>query len=63
MASLDLAAIGVFVAIVLIAGLAFSRSGQNMSSFFAAGGSVPWGISGISLFMSFFSVGTFVVWG
>lgn len=34
-----------------------------MKSFFAAGGAVPWGISGLSLFMSFFSAGTFVVWG
>lgn len=34
-----------------------------MKSFFAGGGAVPWGISGLSLFMSFFSAGTFVVWG
>ena len=34
-----------------------------MKSFFAAGGAVPWSISGLSLFMSFFSAGTFVVWG
>lgn len=34
-----------------------------MKSFFAAGGNVPWGINGLSLFMSFFSAGTFVVWG
>ncbi|WP_240469651.1 sodium:solute symporter family protein [Cyclobacterium sp. SYSU L10401] len=34
-----------------------------MKSFFAAGGAVPWPINGLSLFMSFFSAGTFVVWG
>jgi SSS family solute:Na+ symporter len=34
-----------------------------MKSFFAAGGAVPYWISGLSLFMSFFSAGTFVVWG
>lgn len=34
-----------------------------MSSFFAAGGAVPWQMSGLSLFMGFFSAGTFVVWG
>lgn len=34
-----------------------------MKSYFAAGGAVPWSISGLSLFMSFFSAGTFVVWG
>ncbi|WP_421918895.1 sodium:solute symporter family protein [Marinifilum sp.] len=34
-----------------------------MKSFFAAGGNLPWWMSGLSLFMSFFSAGTFVVWG
>ncbi len=34
-----------------------------MKSFFSAGGKVPWWISSLSLFMSFFSAGTFVVWG
>ena len=48
---------------ILLAGLSFSGSGKNMKSFFAAGGAVPWWISGLSLFMSFFSAGTFVVWG
>ena len=48
---------------ILFAGLSFSGSGKNMKSFFAAGGAVPWWISGLSLFMSFFSAGTFVVWG
>lgn len=52
-----------FALIILFLGLMFSRSGKSMSSFFAAGGAVPWWISGLSLFMSFFSVGTFVVWG
>ncbi|WKX76620.1 sodium:solute symporter family transporter [Zobellia laminariae] len=34
-----------------------------MKSFFAAGGALLWWMSGLSLFMSFFSAGTFVVWG
>lgn len=34
-----------------------------MKSYFAAGGAVPWTINGLSLYMSFFSAGTFVVWG
>ncbi|WP_366182536.1 sodium:solute symporter family protein [Flavobacterium ovatum] len=34
-----------------------------MKSYFAAGGALPWWMSGLSLFMSFFSAGTFVVWG
>ena len=48
---------------VLSAGMAFSKQGKDMTSFFAAGGAVPWQTSGLSLFMSFFSAGTFVVWG
>jgi SSS family transporter len=49
--------------LVFVLGLSFSRSSGNVKSFFAAGGAVPWWINGLSLFMSFFSVGTFVVWG
>lgn len=60
---LDYITIGLFTLGILIAGLSFSQSGKNMKSFFAAGGQVPWGISGLSLFMGFFSAGTFVVWG
>jgi SSS family solute:Na+ symporter len=60
---LDYITIGVFMAGILLAGLSFSNSGKNMKSFFAAGGQVPWWISGLSLFMGFFSAGTFVVWG
>ena len=60
---LDLASLLTFTLIVFISGIAFSRSSNSIKNFFAAGGSVPWGISGLSLFMSFFSVGTFVVWG
>jgi SSS family solute:Na+ symporter len=59
----DYIVIVIFSIGILIAGLSFSGSGKNMKSFFAAGGAVPWWISGLSLFMSFFSAGTFVVWG
>lgn len=48
---------------VLLTGVAFSRTGKDMKSFFAGGGNVPWGMNGLSLFMGFFSAGTFVVWG
>ena len=48
---------------ILIAGITFSKAGQSIKSFFAAGGNVPWWIGGLSLFMGFFSAGTFVVWG
>ena len=60
---LDYITIGLFTLGILIAGLSFSKSGKNMKSFFAADGQVPWAINGLSLFMGFFSAGTFVVWG
>lgn len=63
MVLLDYFAILLFVAGILLAGLAFSGKQKDIKSFFSAGGSVPWGISGLSLFMGFFSAGTFVVWG
>jgi SSS family solute:Na+ symporter len=53
----------IFASVVFVLGLSFSKGGTSVKSFFAAGGAVPWWISGLSLFMSFFSVGTFVVWG
>jgi len=63
MSVLDYITIFLFTAGILVAGLSFSKTGTNMKSFFAAGGNVPWWISGLSLFMGFFSAGTFVVWG
>ncbi len=63
MHTLDYLVILIFTGMVLLVGMAFTRSGASMKSFFAAGGSVPWWLSGLSLFMSFFSAGTFVVWG
>ena len=63
MTGLDTGVLLVFSAVVVLAGAMFARTASSMSSFFAAGGAVPWWISGLSLFMSFFSVGTFVVWG
>ena len=60
---LDYLTIFIFSLIILGAGLSFGKQGGDMKSFFAAGGAVPWSISGLSLFMSFFSAGTFVVWG
>lgn len=60
---IDISVILIFTAIVFGSGISFSRSGKSMKSFFAAGGALPWWMSGLSLFMSFFSAGTFVVWG
>lgn len=61
--TIDTIVILVFSAFVLCIGLIFSRTGINLKSFFAGGESVPWFIGGLSLFMSFFSAGTFVAWG
>lgn len=63
MSTLDYIVILFFTLGVLAAGMSFSRSGKNMKTFFAGGGAVPWWINGLSLFMSFFSAGTFVAWG
>lgn len=63
MALLDIIVLLLFALIVFATGMSFSRRSKNINSFFAAGGAVPWWINGLSLFMSFFSAGTFVVWG
>ena len=63
MGTLDYVTILLFAAGVMLAGVSFSSTGKNMKSFFAGGGNVPWWISGLSLFLGFFSAGTFVVWG
>lgn len=63
MSTLDYIVIIIFTLLIVGAGMAFSRRGSDMKSYFAAGGAVPWSINGLSLYMSFFSAGTFVVWG
>ena len=60
---LDYITIILFSIGVLITGVSFSKTGKDMKSFFSGGGNVPWGMSGLSLFMGFFSAGTFVLWG
>ena len=63
MKPLDIGTLVLFSLIVFLIGISFTKTGRDIKSFFAAGGAVPWWISGLSLFMSFFSAGTFVVWG
>ena len=63
MSPLDTGTFIVFSLIIFLIGLSFAKTGKDIKSFFAAGGAVPWWINGLSLFMSFFSAGTFVVWG
>jgi SSS family solute:Na+ symporter len=64
MTTADYIVIVLFSLLILFIGLSFSKkSAGDMRSFFAAGGSVPWWINSLSLFMGFVSAGTFVVWG
>ena len=63
MGTIDVWVVAVFSVLVFVCGMSFAKTGSNMKSFFAAGGALPWWMSGLSLFMSFFSAGTFVVWG
>lgn len=57
---IETAVVIVFSVFILLAGICFSRTGRNLKPFFAGGASVPWFIARLSLFMSFFSAGTFV---
>lgn len=61
--AIDASVIAVFSVFIMLVGFSFSRTGRNLKSFFAGGEAVPWSIGGLSLFMSFFSAGTFVAWG
>ncbi|HEY4205537.1 MAG TPA: sodium:solute symporter family protein [Puia sp.] len=61
--TLDISVIVIFSVFIMLVGFSFARTGRNLKSFFAGGEAVPWFIGGLSLFMSFFSAGTFVVWG
>ncbi|AHF16040.1 sodium:solute symporter family protein [Niabella soli] len=64
MQQLDFFVMAIFALLILGIGMLFTRmSGKNSSAFFEAGGSTPWWINSISLFISYFSAGTFVVWG
>lgn len=64
MLQLDFIVLAVFALLIFAIGLAFTRVGSKSSqAFFEAGGATPWWINGLSLFISYFSAGTFVVWG
>jgi solute:Na+ symporter, SSS family len=60
---IDTTVIFIFSAFLVGIGILFMRTGRNLKSFFAGGEAVPWFVGGLSLFMSFFSAGTFVAWG
>jgi SSS family solute:Na+ symporter len=62
MSSIDWAVVIIYLIGLLAVGFLFSSIG-SARTMFAAGGQSPWWISGLSSFMTFFSAGTFVVWG
>jgi SSS family solute:Na+ symporter len=64
MGQLDFVVMAVFALLIFSIGIAFTRMGSSSGqAFFEAGGETPWWINGLSLFISYFSAGTFVVWG
>ncbi|MBK1440113.1 Na+:solute symporter [Parapedobacter sp. ISTM3] len=63
MTTLDYWVIVIFSIGILVAGLSMSDRKADMQSYFGASGALPWWMSGLSLYMGFFSAGTFVVWG
>lgn len=63
MRTADYISLLVLAMVLLFVGMASFRRGTGSRNFFSAGGMLPWWMSGLSLFMSFFSAGTFVVWG
>ncbi|MEO6731386.1 MAG: sodium transporter [Ferruginibacter sp.] len=64
MTKLDFGVMSVFAILMVIIGLVFTvQSSKSSKSFFEAGGQTPWWINSLSLFISYFSAATFVVWG
>lgn len=63
MGKLDTITVIVFSVAVLVTGMSLARAGRDLKGFFGGGGNIPWPMGGLSLFMGFFSAGTFVVWG
>ncbi|WP_290790892.1 sodium:solute symporter family transporter [Flavihumibacter sp. UBA7668] len=64
MKNLDFIVMVIFALLIFCIGLVFTRKGSKSGqAFFEAGGETPWWINGLSLFISYFSAGTFVVWG
>jgi SSS family solute:Na+ symporter len=64
MSTLDFVVMSVFAILMVLIGLVFTvQSSKSSKSFFEAGGETPWWINGLSLFISYFSAATFVVWG
>ncbi len=55
----DLVVIGVYLVLMIVVGIVMSFFNKSDSDFFKSGNKMPWWLSGISLFMTSFSVYTF----
>lgn len=63
MTNLDYVVLIAYIAGVFAIGGLFGGRIKSSRDMFAAGGTSPWWVSGLSGFMTMFSAGTFVVWG
>ena len=59
----DAGVIAVYLILMIVVGVAFARFNKTLKDLFSAGGGAPWWLCGISSYMTFFSAGTFVMWG
>lgn len=60
---MELITLALILGLVILSGLLSSARRGGLSSYVNADGRLPWPMAGLSLFMSFFSAGTFVAWG
>lgn len=60
---IDAGVIAVYLILMIVVGVVFARYNKTLKDLFAAGGGAPWWLCGISSYMTFFSAGTFVMWG
>lgn len=64
MVKIDFIVMAIFALLMVGIGVTFTRAGaKSGQTYFEAGGQTPWWINGLSMFISYFSAGTFVVWG
>lgn len=60
---IDTGVIGIYLILMVVVGVVFARFNRTLKDLFTAGGGAPWWLCGISSYMTFFSAGTFVMWG
>ena len=63
MNGIDTGVIVIYLILMIAVGVVFARFNRTLKDLFTAGGGSPWWLGGISSYMTFFSAGTFVMWG